>query len=80
MMLNKESNPPSIKEALLTQLQLAPNMILDSNRITGYFFTNQQIQPMQMTDTGFTIETVNEVSTHIEAARAQIYSQLFMFE
>jgi predicted ATP-dependent endonuclease of OLD family len=80
IMLNKESNPPSIKEALLTQLQLAPNMTLDSNRVTGYFFTDNQIQPMQMTDTGFTIETVNEVSTHIEAAKTQIYSQLFKLE
>jgi len=77
IMLNKATNPPSIKETLLAQLHLEPKITLDSEQIAGYCLTENQIQPMPITEVGFAIGANNDINADLEATRTQIYSQLF---
>lgn len=65
-----------IKKALLKQYGYNHEMILDIDTVGAYFFNNNTIHSVPMTEKGFAIETINEEIDDLEDTAMNIYFEL----
>jgi energy-coupling factor transporter ATP-binding protein EcfA2 len=76
IMLTKESSA-KVKKALLKQYRYDAEMILDIDTVGTYFFNDNTIHSVPVTEKGFGVETINEEIDDLEDATHNIYFQLF---
>lgn len=66
-----------LKKKLLKPYGYNQNMILEPNQVDAYFFNDNVIYSIPVSEKGFAVETINEEIDDLENATNNIYFQLF---
>jgi len=71
IMLNRAS------ETDLEELNYDKEAVLDKEKISAYFFTDSTIEPIEVSDTGLSIKTIDATIDSLDNAMESIYYKLF---